>query len=168
AMIASYFLSRTLVPTLVMLLMANSHEAPKGNSLLQRLYRAFDARFEHLRRAYALALSTLLVQRRRFTALFLGFCVLSCALVPVLGRDFFPNVDAGQIRLHMRAATGMRIEETARLADQVEVAIRELVPREELETILDNLGIPNSGINLSYSNAGTIGTLDGEILMSLR
>jgi multidrug efflux pump subunit AcrB len=167
AMIASYFLSRSLVPTLVMLMMKESHEQ-RGDSLLQRLYRAFDTQFERLRRVYALALSTLLVQRRRFVVLFLGFCVLSCALVPVLGRDFFPTVDAGQIRLHMRTPTGMRIEETARVADQVEAAIRELVPREELETVLDNIGIPNSGINLSYSNAGTIGTLDGEILLSLR
>src|SRR5262249_42537094 len=79
-----------------------------------------------------------------------------------------PSVDAGQIRLHMRAPTGTRIEETARLADEVERAIRQLVPATELETILDNLGIPNSGINLSYSNAGTIGTLDGEILLSLK
>ncbi|WP_427915023.1 efflux RND transporter permease subunit [Ramlibacter sp. MMS24-I3-19] len=169
AMIASYFLSRSLVPTLVMLLMGGSHGADAGSpSALQRLYRAFDSQFEHLRRGYALALSTLLVQRRRFGILFMGFCLLSCLLVPLLGRDFFPSVDAGQIRLHMRAPTGTRIEETARLADQVENAIRELVPREELETILDNLGIPNSGINLSYSNAGTIGTLDGEILLSLK
>ena len=100
--------------------------------------------------------------------LFLGFCVLSCLLYPVLGRDFFPSVDAGQIRLHMRAPTGTRIEETARLADEVEAAIRKVVPPDQLETILDNLGVPNSGINLSYSNAGTIGTLDGEILLSLR
>jgi len=168
AMIASYFLSRSLVPTLVMLMMKNTHEERAASaSLLQRLYRAFDAQFEHLRRTYALALSTLLVQRRRFGIAFMGFCVLSLLLVPVLGRDFFPTVDAGQIRLHMRAPTGMRIEETARLADKVEIAIRELVPKDELDTMLDNLGIPNSGINLSYSNAGTIGTLDGEILLSL-
>jgi multidrug efflux pump subunit AcrB len=168
AMIASYFLSRSLVPTLVMLMMKNTHEErAASSSLLQRLYRAFDSQFEHLRRTYALALSTLLVQRRRFGIAFMGFCVLSLLLVPVLGRDFFPTVDAGQIRLHMRAPTGMRIEETARLADQVEAAIRELVPKDELDTMLDNIGIPNSGINLSYSNAGTIGTLDGEILLSL-
>ena len=168
AMIASYFLSRSLVPTLVMLLMKNSHEERVAStSALQRLYRAFDTQFEHLRRNYSLALSTLLVKRKRFGMLFSGFCVLSLLLIPVLGRDFFPTVDAGQIRLHMRAATGMRIEETARLADQVEAAIREIVPRDELETMLDNIGIPNSGINLSYSNAGTIGTLDGEILLSL-
>ena len=121
-----------------------------------------------MRRAYTLALSALLSHRRGFAMLFTGFCLVSCLLYPVLGRDFFPNVDAGQIRLHLRAPTGTRIEETARLADAVEVAIREIIPREQLETVLDNLGVPNSGINLSYSNAGTIGTLDGEILLSLR
>ncbi|MEP6791316.1 MAG: efflux RND transporter permease subunit, partial [Ramlibacter sp.] len=170
AMLASYFLSRSLVPTLVMLLMGGHGAAVQGGraSALQRLYRAFDARFERLRRAYALALSSLLVHRRRFGLLFTAFCLLSCLLYPVLGRDFFPSVDAGQIRLHIRAPTGTRIEETARLADAVEVAIRELVPQDELETILDNLGVPNSGINLSYSNSGTFGTLDGEILMSLK
>ncbi len=178
AMIASYFLSRTLVPTLVMLLMrgvavghapAGDANAPKPNpNLLQRLNRAFDARFERVRHFYTLLLSGLLARRKAFALMFLGFCVLSCGLYPVLGRDFFPNVDAGTIRLHMRAPTGTRIEETARLADQVEAAIRELVPADELETILDNLGVPNSGINLSYSNAGTIGTLDGEMQLSLR
>lgn len=180
AMVASYLLSRTLVPTLVMLLMGRVHrtqghaahaEGPAGDarpSLLQRLYRSFDRRFERVRRAYTLALSSLLAHRAKFALLFLAFCVLSCGLYPFLGRDFFPSVDAGQIRLHMRAPTGTRIEETARLADQVEAAIRELIPRDQLETILDNLGVPNSGINLSYSNAGTIGTLDGEIQLSLK
>ena len=170
AMIASYLLSRTLVPTLVLLLMskARAESVVARTSLLQRLYQAFDRRFERVRRAYTLALSALLAQRRGFALLFMGFCLLSCLLYPVLGRDFFPSVDAGQIRLHMRAPTGTRIEETARLADAVEAAIREIVPSDQLETILDNLGVPNSGINLSYSNAGTIGTLDGEILLSLR
>ena len=172
AMIASYILSRTLVPTLVLLLMkgqAVGHAASQGSrSALQRLYRAFDSRFEGVRRGYTLALSALLQQRRAFSLVFGAFCVASCLLVPVLGRDFFPSVDAGQIRLHMRAPTGTRIEETARIADAVEAAIRELIPKEQLETVLDNLGVPNSGINLSYSNAGTFGTLDGEILLSLR
>ncbi len=121
-----------------------------------------------MRRAYTLVLSALLARRAAFAWGFLGFCVLSCGLYPVLGRDFFPEVDAGQIRLHIRAPTGTRIEETARLADEVEAAIRELIPKDQLETILDNLGVPNSGINLSYSNAGTIGTLDGEIQLSLK
>jgi len=170
AMIASYILSRTLVPTLVLLLMKNQPvgHAVEQRGLLQRLYRAFDSRFERVRRGYTLALAALLQQRRAFALLFGGFCVASCLLVPALGRDFFPSVDAGQIRLHLRAPTGTRIEETARIADAVEAAIRELIPKEQLETILDNLGVPNSGINLSYSNAGTFGTLDGEILMSLR
>jgi multidrug efflux pump subunit AcrB len=179
AMIASYLLSRTLVPTLVMLLMAKSHAAASGASAgppqvnantnaLQRLYRAFDRQFERVRRVYTLALSGLLAQRKRFALLFSGFCLLSCALIPFLGRDFFPSVDSGQIRLHLRAPTGTRIEETARLADEVEAAIREMIPADQLETILDNLGVPNSGINLSYSNAGTIGTLDGELQLSLK
>jgi multidrug efflux pump subunit AcrB len=170
AMIASYLLSRTLVPTLVLLLMGGTRQATtsESSSVLQRLYRAFDRRFERVRRAYTLALSALLAHRRGFALAFMGFCLVSCLLYPVLGRDFFPSVDAGQIRLHLRAPTGTRIEETARLADAVEAVIREIIPREQLETILDNLGVPNSGINLSYSNAGTIGTLDGEILLSLR
>ena len=170
AMIASYFLSRTLVPTLVMMLMGGVHEAAANDkpSLLQRVYRSFDTQFERVRRAYTLSVSAALSHRRQFMGFFMGFCVLSCLLYPVLGRDFFPNVDAGQIRLHMRAPTGTRIEETARIADAVETVIRELVPPDQLETILDNIGLPNSGINLSYSNAGTIGTMDGEILMSLK
>jgi multidrug efflux pump subunit AcrB len=176
AMVASYLLSRTLVPTLVLLLMANTTNTPGSHgaepsariSPLQKLYRAFDRRFERVRRAYTLALSVLLAHRRGFTVGFMLFCIGSCALVPFLGRDFFPAVDAGQIRLHLRAPTGTRIEETARLADAVETVIREIIPATELETVLDNLGVPNSGINLSYSNAGTIGTLDGEILLSLK
>jgi multidrug efflux pump subunit AcrB len=173
AMVASYILSRTLVPTLVMLLMRGSHgTASAGSSarpsLLQRTYRAFDRQFERVRGAYTATLGALLQKRGVFGIAFLVFTLLSCGLYPVLGRDFFPNVDAGQIRLHMRAATGTRIEETARIADAVESTIRQLIPADQLETILDNLGVPNSGINLSYSNAGTIGTLDGEILLSLK
>ena len=169
-MIASYILSRTFVPTMVLLLMKHQRVEPPApaRSALQRVYRAFDSRFERMRRGYTLVLGALLTQRRAFALLFGAFCVASCFLVPSLGRDFFPTVDAGQIRLHFRAPTGTRIEETARIADAVEAAIRELIPKEQLETILDNLGVPNSGINLSYSNAGTFGTLDGEILLSLR
>jgi multidrug efflux pump subunit AcrB len=168
AMLASYVLSRTLVPTLVMWL---SDKAPAPTtaapSTLQRLYRAFDARFERLRSGYTILLGAVLLRRRRFAGLFLGFCVLSCGLVFFLGRDFFPSVDAGQIRLHLRAPSGTRIEEMARLADRIDQAIREIVPASELGTLLDNLGVPNSGLNLSYSNSGTMGTLDGEIQISL-
>jgi multidrug efflux pump subunit AcrB len=168
AMMASYVLSRTLVPTLVMLMM--DHGAPDAAapvSLLKRLNRAFDAQFEKLRRAYTVILGAVLAKRRLFAAIFSGFCALSCGLVFILGRDFFPSVDAGQIRLHMRLPTGTRIEETARVADEVEGAIRTIIPPRDLRTILDNLGVPNSGINLSYSNAGTFSTLDGEIQVSL-
>ncbi|BAO89093.1 efflux RND transporter permease subunit [Caballeronia cordobensis] len=170
AMLASYILSRTLVPTLAMLLMGHAH-APDSKAkpnLFMRLHRRFDRGFERMRGAYIVILSTLLVRRRRFATLFLGFCLLSAGLVFVLGEDFFPSVDAGDIRMHMRAPTGTRIEETARLADEVEKVVRQIVPQDELATILDNLGLPYSGINLSYSNAGTIGTLDGEIQVALK
>jgi multidrug efflux pump subunit AcrB len=168
AMLASYVLSRTLVPTLVMLLMdhapASSTAAP---SPLQRIYRSFNAGFERLRRGYSLILAAVLERRRAFAGAFLGFCVLSCGLVFILGRDFFPSVDGGQIRLHMRLPTGTRIEETARVADQVESVIRTIVPVAELGTVLDNLGVAVSGINKTYSNAGTFGSHDGEIQVSL-
>ncbi|BAN25200.1 efflux RND transporter permease subunit [Caballeronia insecticola] len=170
AMIASYILSRTLVPTLAMLLMGHAHapDAKAKANLFVRMHRRFDRGFERMRAAYIVILSTLLVRRRMFASLFLGFCLLSAGLVFVLGEDFFPSVDAGDIRMHMRAPTGTRIEETARLADQVEKVVRQIVPQDELATILDNLGLPYSGINLSYSNAGTIGTLDGEIQVALK
>jgi CzcA family heavy metal efflux pump len=168
AMLASYVLSRTLVPTLVMLLMDHAPvHADARQSLLRRVYRAFDARFEKLRAGYSSILAEVLGRRRTFAGAFLGFCVLSCALVFVLGRDFFPTVDAGQIRMHMRMPSGTRIEETARVADQVEIFIRTLVPADELGTVLDNLGVALSSINNTYSNAGTFGTLDGEIQISL-
>jgi len=170
AMMASYVLSRTLVPTLVMLLMDRAHapDPAAAPSLLQRVYRRFDAAFERMRGGYVLILSQLLTRRARFAGLFLGFCGLSLLLYPFLGRDFFPRVDAGLIRLHVRAPTGTRIEETARLADRVDGAIREIIPPGELATILDNIGLPYSGINLSYSNSGTIGTLDSEIQVALK
>ncbi|MDX6501806.1 MAG: hypothetical protein QOG23_5066, partial [Blastocatellia bacterium] len=134
AMLASYILSRTLVPTLAMLLMGHAHKPKNGSkpNLFMRLYHRFDAGFERMRATYIMILSTLLVRRRMFATVFLGFCVLSVGLVFVLGEDFFPTVDAGDIRLHMRAPTGTRIEETARLADQVEEVVRQVVPAAQL------------------------------------
>ena len=105
--------------------------------------------------------------RPLFAACFLAFCLLSAGLIFFLGRDFFPSVDAGQIRLHMRARTGLRVEETARLADQINTVIRRTIPERDLVTVIDNIGLPYSGINLTYSNAGTIGTCDAEILVQL-
>jgi len=173
AMLASYTWSRTIVPTLAMYLLsaedeyrADEHVGEK-QGLLRRYQQGFERRFERFRQAYHRALESTLSHSRLFVAGFLTFCVLSGGLIFVLGRDFFPGVDAGQIRLHMRARTGLRIEETARLADQVNQVIRQTIPKNELTTVLDNIGLPYSGINLSYSNAGTIGTSDAEILVQL-
>ncbi len=177
AMIASYVLSRTLVPTLAMMLFRarpaqgeqGAEAAPaRRPSRFARIHHRFDAAFERLRAGYIVLLGMLIVRRRQAAIAFLGFCLLSTGLIFALGRDFFPAVDSGDIRLHMRAQTGIRIEETARLADQVEQVVREVVPADQLATIVDNLGLPSSGINLSYSNAGTIGTLDGEIMIALK
>ncbi|WP_027797836.1 efflux RND transporter permease subunit [Paraburkholderia acidipaludis] len=174
AMIASYILSRTLVPTLAMLLFTHGGpdvghaHAGASRSWFGRFHERFNHGFERVRANYIALLSLLLARRRVFGTSFLAFCLVSLGLVFFLGRDFFPTVDAGNIRLHMRAPTGYRIEETARLADEVEKTIREVVPPDQLETIVDNLGLPYSGINLSYSNAGTMGTLDGEIQIALK
>jgi len=169
AMLASYVLSRTLVPTLVLLLL-RGHAQPSGTETgwIARVHRAFNRGFEALQARYVLLLSHGLTHRGRFITGFLAFCVLSCGLVGLLGRDLFPNVDTGQIKLHMRAPTGTRIEQTAVLADRVEAVVREVIGPDELDTMLDNIGLPYSGINLSYSNSGTIGTLDADILISLR
>ena len=168
AMIASYILSRTLVPTMALLLLKPPQPHPVNPGLFLRIHRSFDAAFERLRGAYIVLLSMLLTRRKAFGIGFFTFCLASLALTPFLGQDFFPAVDSGAIRLHFRAPTGLRIEETARLADQVDKAIREVIPPDQLETVLDNLGLPYSGINLSYSNSGTIGGLDGEVLIALR
>src|SRR6266851_4020556 len=170
AMLASYLLSRTLVPTLVMYLLrgheADSHRPP--TTIFGRLQARFEHWFGGLRESYRSALEAIMEHRRAFVAGFLGFCLLSGGLTFLLGRDFFPNVDAGQFRLHVRGRAGLRIEETARLVDLVEQEIRRQVPKTEINTVLDNIGLPYSGINLSYSNGGTIGTSDAEILVSLK
>ena len=168
AMLASYFLSRTLVPTMALMMMKLQHHHSDKPNMLRRVHQAFDRAFERMRRTYLSALSALLVRRRVFMIAFLSFCVASCSLFFVLGEDFFPAVDAGQIRLHMRAATGTRIEETARLADQVEQSIRGLIPDDELDAVLDNIGVTISSMNMSYNNAGTFGVIDCEFLISLK
>jgi len=169
AMLASYLLSRTLIPTLVMYLLRgheqDSHKKP--TTFFGRLQGRFDNWFSDLRESYRSTLQAVVEHRRVFVTGFLAVCVLSGGLVFFLGRDFFPSVDAGQFRLHVRGRAGLRIEETARLVDEVEQQLRREVPRKDVRTILDNIGLPYSGINLSYSNAGTIGTSDAEILVSL-
>jgi len=174
AMLASYMWSRTIVPTLAMYLLSSEDEyhaeehAGEKMGFFRRYQQGFERGFEKFREGYRRALGVALQSPKLFASCFLAFCVLSVLLVGVLGRDFFPKVDAGQIRLHMRARTGLRIEETARLADQVNGVIRDTIPKDELTTVLDNIGLPYSGINLTYSNAGTIGSSDAEILVQLK
>src|SRR6185369_16294039 len=176
AMLASYVISRTLVPTLVMWFYRHAghydldeEEKPAGwKKPFTIIHRWFEGNFARFREGYRNWLGAVLVRRRPFAIIFLVFCVGSLALVPQLGQDFFPAVDAGQFRLHLRARSGTRIEETARLVDEVEAAIRNEVPPDELAGVLDNIGVPTSGISLSYSNSGLIGTGDADILVSLR
>ena len=169
AMLASYLLSRTIVPTLVMFFLRHHvHETgTEAKGWFGRFHARFEAGFERLRNGYRGWLNVCLHHRRLFTIFFLSFCVASCFLTPFLGQDFFPKVDAGQMRLHVRARTGTRVEETAALCDHVEEVIRQTVPPKELESIVDNIGLPTSGINVSYNNGGTIGSFDAEILISL-
>ena len=168
AMLASYLLSRTLIPTMVMYIMrGHEHRAEEPKSFLGRFQRGFERGFDRFRAGYQQLLETTLEHRGLFAACFVSFCVLSMGLVFFLGQDFFPSVDAGLIRLHFRARSGLRVEETARLCDEVEAVLREQIPKNELQTVLDNIGVPYSGINLSYSNSGVIGTSDAEVLISL-
>src|ERR1700688_4654511 len=170
AMLASYVLSRTLVPTMAMYLLKNHHgeEYATGNDIFSRAQRGFAQGFDRMRRGYRTSLSFCLERAGLFVILFLVFCVGSLSLVPVLGRDFFPSVDAGLIRLHMRARAGQRVEETAREADGVDNLIRRVIPPEDLGTVLDNIGLFNSTVNTAYSNSGVIGESDAEILIGLK
>jgi CzcA family heavy metal efflux pump len=169
AMLASYFFSRTLVPTMAMyLLRPKAHGAAPSRNPLVIFQRGFGRGFERTRHAYR-DLLTLLVRRRGlFIPGFLVCCLALFALIPWLGQDFFPNTDSGQFTLHMRAKTGTRIEETARLADQVETAMRRVIPARELDTIVDNIGLPYSGINLTHTATGVLGAADADIMVSLK
>jgi CzcA family heavy metal efflux pump len=168
AMLASYLLSRTLIPTMVMFIMrGHEHRAAVTKNPFVKFQRKFESGFEKFRGAYQQLLETTLEHRGLFAICFVIFCVLSLGLVFFLGQDFFPQVDAGLIRLHFRARPGLRVEETARLCDEVERLLRSDIPKEELQTMLDNIGVPYSGINLSYASSGVIGTNDAEILIAL-
>ncbi len=170
AMMASYILSRTLVPTMAMYLLKSHHgeEHATGNDVFSRTQRRFAEGFERLREAYRGTLTSCVEHSWTFVLLFLLFCVASFPLATVLGRDFFPSVDSGSIRLHMRARAGQRVEETAREADGVDNLIRRVIPPEDLGAILDNIGLYNSSINMMFSNSGVIGESDAEILISLK
>jgi CzcA family heavy metal efflux pump len=176
AMIASYILSRTLVPTLAMYWIRahgdESHPANRKKSFVlftwfSRFHRWFNNRFEKFREGYRDLLSFGLRNAGKLVTLVLGFTVVSMGLFPFLGQNFFPSVDAGQFDMHVRVKSGTRIEETARSIDQIEQMIRQIIPANQLHGIIDNLGIPYSGINTSYNTTGTMSPADGDILVSL-
>ncbi|MDB5739377.1 MAG: cation/multidrug efflux pump, family, partial [Alphaproteobacteria bacterium] len=171
AMIASFLLSRTLVPTLSLYLLKRhtteeerQHENPH---LMARLQRRFETSFEKVREQYRNLLALAMTRRRIFVFGFLIAVLVSLALFPFLGEDFFPAVDSGQVTLHMRTPAGTRIEDTTQIVAQVEKEVRSVIPKSELATIVDNVGLNQSPINLIYSNSGTIGFQDADIFISL-
>jgi multidrug efflux pump subunit AcrB len=168
AMLASYFLSRTIVPTMAKYLLRSQKVGDHANNFFVRLQKKFETAFERFRHAYRGLLERCLHHQRAFLLAFFAACLGSlAAVVPWLGQDFFPAVDAGSFKLHFRAPTGMRIEDTAFLCDLVENSIRKQIPASEVDSIIDNIGLPYSGINLSYSNSAPIGTMDADIMVSL-
>ncbi len=169
AMIASYLLSRTLVPTLAMYFLRHAkHGTLAGAGRFKRAQLRFEAGLSRIRHHYAELLKSLLHRPQAVVLAFFCACLFSAALYPLLGEDFFPQVDTGQIKLHVRARAGTRIEQTATLADQVENTIRTVIAPGELETIVDNIGLPTSGINLTYSSSAPIGASDADILVTLK
>jgi CzcA family heavy metal efflux pump len=175
AMIASFILSRTLVPTMAMYLLrphspGQVHEAGGASSTnpLVRFQRGFETRFERFREGYGDILRRALTSRKPFMIGFLAITLVSFLLVPFLGRNFFPTVDAGQIAIHARTPVGSRIESTAAEFERISAKVRELLPRGEVVSIADNIGLPTSTINTVYNNSGTVGPQDGDILISLK
>jgi len=173
AMLASYLLSRTLIPTMAKYLLrgedVDPHRGAQSRNPLVRWQVRFEEAFESLRGRYHRLLEVCLHRRRLFLLVFLAACLASVViLVPWLGQDFFPSVDSGQFKLHMRARTGTRIEETARLCDLVEQSIRRQIPPGQLDSIIDNIGLPYSSINLSYSTSAPVGPADADIMVSLK
>ena len=175
AMIASYILSRTLVPTLAMYWIKGHSEEPKKAerrffllSWASAFQRGFENRFERFRESYRDLLSLCLNNGKKVILLVVGFVLASCLLFPFLGQDFFPSVDAGRFDMHVRMKSGTRIEETARIVDEIEQVIRKIIPADQLGEVIDNLGLPYSGINTSYNNTGTVSPADGDILVSLK
>ncbi len=171
ALIGSFILSRTLVPTMAMYLLKphdEEHHESKQGSMLARMQFRFEGAFERFRESYRNLLALAMTRRRLFVAGFLALVLLSFALVPFLGSDFFPAVDAGQITLHARPPIGTRIEDTTQLFARIEQDIRSVIPGRELNAIVDNLGTPQSSINTIYTNTGLIGGQDGDIYVSLK
>ncbi|MGO4465614.1 efflux RND transporter permease subunit, partial [Pseudoduganella sp. RAF53_2] len=168
AMIASYILSRTLVPTLAKYWLKMHDHSARATHVFARFQQKAERGFDKLRDVYHGALTRALARRRSFALAFMALGATAFILVPWLGRDYFPAVDSGQIKLHLRGPTGMRIEETAALADRVEAVIRQTIPKAEVENIVDNIGLPYSGINLAYSSSAPVGPSDVDIFISLK
>ena len=179
ALVGSFILSRTLVPTMANYLMRGHHHSIetdighdrlpiRSRNPLLRFQRGFEQYFERFRGRYRTLLKMALHRPRTFIVAFLACVVLSFGLAPFLGSNFFPAVDSGQILMHVRAQPGTRIEETARVFEQVEQTVRTVIPKNELDNIVDNIGLPFSGINMAYQNTGTIGPEDGDALISLK
>ena len=177
AMLASYLLSRTLIPTMVhyllkpelkLYVLGEHGEAAGGSGVIWRVHHAFNRRFERMRTSYAGLLDWALQHRGLVLAVFAVFVAGSLSLVPFIGQDFFPNVDSGQLRLHARAPVGTRIEKTELLFADIDNEIRQVIPRDEVDTIIDNIGVPFGGFNLAFGDNTTIGNDDGDILISLR
>jgi multidrug efflux pump subunit AcrB len=171
AMLASYVLSRTLVPTMAKYLLhaheESHHGATTSRNPFVHLQRWIDGGFLRLRDAYRRALQAAVDRRAVFAFLFLAGCVVSLGLTRWVGEDFFPTVDSGQFKLHLRAPTGTRIEETAALCDHVQDTIRRVIPGNEIVSVIDNIGLPYSGINIAYTNSAPIGSSDADILVAL-
>jgi multidrug efflux pump subunit AcrB len=173
AMLASYALSRTLVPTMARYLLTEQteeqrREKTKGSAnIFVRMQERFETGFEHFREGYHRLLEAAIRHRKIFVVVFLGACALTFALIPLVGQDFFPTVDSGEFKFHLRAPTGTRIEDTAALCDRVENDIREQIPADELTTITDNIGLPYSNLNLSYTTSAPIGPADADIQVEL-
>ena len=173
AMLASYVLSRTLVPTMARYLLDSQTEEERreqsgaSRNPFVQLQLRFESYFERVREWYHRTLAILIGHRRLFVVGFLAACVISFALLPFVGEDFFPSVDNGEFKLHMRAPTGTRLEDTAALCDRIENDIRSQIPPSELAGIIDNIGLPSSSINLSYTNSAPVGTGDADIQVEL-
>jgi len=175
AMITSFILSRTLVPTMANYLLKahaphlDEHgDAQPSSNAFVRFQRRFESRFEHIRHSYRNILEAALLHRKVFVAGFMGFVLLSFALVPFLGRNFFPAVDGGQILMHVRLPVGTRLENSAIEFAKIQEAIRRVIPSEEILTLVDNIGMPTSSINLTYNNTGVIGSQDGDVQIALK
>ncbi|MBS1799382.1 MAG: efflux RND transporter permease subunit [Acidobacteria bacterium] len=168
AMLASYILSRTLVPTLAMYLLREHGHGASGTGFFARFQHGFERSFERMRAGYHSLLQRLVLRRRVFVPIFIALCTGAFILAPFLGEDFFPDTDSGQFVLHVRGVSGLRIEETARLFDLVEEEIRKEIPSSEIDNILDNIGLPYSTMNTQHLTNGSINPADGDIFVTLK